>query len=91
MKLGMVILALCTVSAFAQTSVQAKAKRAQFEPKYRALRSKVDAEKDPVKKGALRQQLYAAKVQRWELGMQAIKAEDAEERAAQWAKLKAGK
>lgn len=79
--------ALC-LPAFAQT---AKAKRAQFEPKYRALIAKVDAEKDPVKKGALRQQLYAAKVQRWELGMQAIKAEDAEERAAQWAKLKGKK
>lgn len=78
------IAALC-LPASAQTS--AKAKRAQFEPQYRALQSKVDAEKDPVKKGALRQQLYAAKVQRWELGMQAIKAEDAEERAAQWAKL----
>lgn len=85
------ILLLCTVSAFAQTSVQAKAKRAQFEPKYRALIAKVDAEKDPIKKGALRQQLYAAKVQRWELGMQAIKAEDAEERAAQWAKLQGKK
>lgn len=79
------ILLLCTVSAFAQSS--AKAKRAQFEPQYRALIAKVDAEKDPVKKGVLRQQLYAAKVQRWELGMQAIKAEDAEDRAAQWAKL----
>jgi hypothetical protein len=44
MKLCMGILALCTVSAFAQTSVQAKAKRAQFEPQYRALIAKVDAE-----------------------------------------------
>jgi hypothetical protein len=44
MKFCIAILALFTVPAFAQSSVQAKAKRAQFEPQYRALIGKVDAE-----------------------------------------------
>jgi hypothetical protein len=83
MKFCIAILALCTISAFAQTSVQAQKNLDAFQVKYRALKAQMHAETNPAKKGALKVQVGNAKVQRWELLVAKIKAEDAENTAMQ--------